>query len=437
STSIKSLETENLGTGRNADVIPAELEMAKGPTCLSSSKIQHVAVKKLRMDDDTGDARTLAVLAHEVSLMQNLSHKNIVKLIGFVEKTKDGIAWVILPWEKNGNLREFIWSTDWELPERLALIYDVAMGIQYLHSRKPPICHGDLKSLNVLVSATNHAVLTDFGSARAMGSEFDAAQLYQVVTGNFPFDAENDSSAVLCIVEGRLPVVSGNARLSQVMALSNLMIDCWNSYPSRRPTANACERQVHWMDRTTPSSRSKSASVKAHSARLLSSVAHMHLSHGRTEEAEDHFRQSMAIARSTKDNTAIITASQQLGHVCRLKGKYVEAVELYTAALDLSSQVGNTLSRAQAFNGLGEVYRLQGEHSKAEECYISARDISSQVGNKPGLANSLLGLGDVHRLRGDFCKAEDFYITARDICSRIENQNGVAYAVKALGDVYR
>lgn len=113
------------------------------------------------------NVRCIQLLAHEVSLLNELSHENIVKVIGFVEDAKDGIAWMILPWEKNGNLREFIASAEWEFPERLALvcrfpailcispslttlqIHDVANGVDYLHSRESPICHGDLKSVSL------------------------------------------------------------------------------------------------------------------------------------------------------------------------------------------------------------------------------------------------------------------------------------------------
>lgn len=62
----------------------------------------------------------------------------------------------------------------------------MALGLEYLHNREPPICHGDLKSvsvvisrmlvthsllsilaqLNILVNSANRAVITDFGSAR-------------------------------------------------------------------------------------------------------------------------------------------------------------------------------------------------------------------------------------------------------------------------------
>ncbi|KIO15524.1 hypothetical protein M407DRAFT_34883 [Tulasnella calospora MUT 4182] len=47
----------------------------------------------------------------------------------------------------------------------LSQICDVAKGVEYLHSRTPPICHWDVKSINILVNFKCRAVITDFGSA--------------------------------------------------------------------------------------------------------------------------------------------------------------------------------------------------------------------------------------------------------------------------------
>lgn len=58
---IKPLETDSLGRGGNADVIPAELAPAEPAEPSRSADVQHVAVKKLRLDGDTDDTRVLAV----------------------------------------------------------------------------------------------------------------------------------------------------------------------------------------------------------------------------------------------------------------------------------------------------------------------------------------------------------------------------------------
>ncbi|KIO32424.1 hypothetical protein M407DRAFT_66802 [Tulasnella calospora MUT 4182] len=225
----------------------------------------------------------IQLLAHEMYLLNNLSHNNIIKIIGFVEDAKDGTAWIVLPWEENGNLREFVASADWDSLTAFK-IYDVVSGIKYLHDREPPICHGDLKSLNVLINSKNEAIITDFGSARPVEVAASGATItltsskwtlrwaapellagdlpdpasdiwafgwicWEVMTSNFPFEGNSDVSTVLQIIHGKLPTVHGDGRVDHVIALANLMIDCWNLDPSKRPTAKSCERHIYWMVR--------------------------------------------------------------------------------------------------------------------------------------------------------------------------------------------
>jgi len=45
--------------------------------------------------------------------------------------------------------------------DRLSLIVDVALGLQYLHEEK--VIHGDLKALNILVTPSRRACIADFG----------------------------------------------------------------------------------------------------------------------------------------------------------------------------------------------------------------------------------------------------------------------------------
>lgn len=55
-------------------------------------------------------------------MVDGLTHPNIVEIIGFVEDVKRRIAWLVFPWEANGNVREFVLSGKWEIPERVSLV---------------------------------------------------------------------------------------------------------------------------------------------------------------------------------------------------------------------------------------------------------------------------------------------------------------------------
>lgn len=56
--------------------------------------------------------------------MAGLSHENIVRIIGFVEDFENQTAWMVLSWEPNGNVSEFLARGHWEIPERVSLVSD-------------------------------------------------------------------------------------------------------------------------------------------------------------------------------------------------------------------------------------------------------------------------------------------------------------------------
>ncbi|KIO23994.1 hypothetical protein M407DRAFT_47576, partial [Tulasnella calospora MUT 4182] len=215
---------------------------------------------------------------HEVEVMARFKHKNIVRLIGFVEDLENGTAWIVLSWEPNGNVGEFLATGDWEIPERISLIKDTFQGIKYLHTRQPPICHGDLKSLNILVNSSCHAVITDFGSAPCPPIHVGAAgnQLtltgpawslrwaapevmngkrpglssdiwaagwvcWEVMTDKVPFPELNSAGVItLMVIQGGVPSPREEGQLGQIVALCSLMTDCWAFDPKARPNVDRC-----------------------------------------------------------------------------------------------------------------------------------------------------------------------------------------------------
>ena len=61
--------------------------------------------------------------------MVELSHPNIVELEGFVEDASKHMIWLVFPWEENGNLRDFLASGEWEIPERISLVRSVPIPV--------------------------------------------------------------------------------------------------------------------------------------------------------------------------------------------------------------------------------------------------------------------------------------------------------------------
>lgn len=70
-------------------------------------------------------------------------------------------AWIVTLWQPNGNILEYIAEKSPNETDRLELVrrarflsfhadrpsqaLDTAYGLEYLHGRRPSVCHGDIK----------------------------------------------------------------------------------------------------------------------------------------------------------------------------------------------------------------------------------------------------------------------------------------------------
>ncbi|KAF9238135.1 kinase-like domain-containing protein, partial [Melanogaster broomeanus] len=101
-------------------------------------------------------------LHREIKVWLNLKHVNVVPLFG----TTMGfgrLPAMVCPWLDNGQLSSYLerQGSSVTTGERLALLSDVAVGLQYLHSQS--VVHGDLSGSNVLIDDNGRACIADFG----------------------------------------------------------------------------------------------------------------------------------------------------------------------------------------------------------------------------------------------------------------------------------
>lgn len=100
----------------------------------------------------------------EARLMQHLEYPAIPKIIDYVETGE--YCYLIMEYIKGQSLGELLRSGKrFSLREILALGKEIARVLEYLHSRKPSVCYGDLKPDNLMFSETGHLYLIDLGSA--------------------------------------------------------------------------------------------------------------------------------------------------------------------------------------------------------------------------------------------------------------------------------
>lgn len=100
----------------------------------------------------------------EAKLLCSLDHPAIPKMIDYVEKEET--CYLIMEYIKGESLEEKLKKgKGYSFREIVNIGICLAEALEYLHTRIPPICFGDLKPANVMMSEAGKVYLVDLGSA--------------------------------------------------------------------------------------------------------------------------------------------------------------------------------------------------------------------------------------------------------------------------------
>ncbi|KAG8989909.1 hypothetical protein FRB90_002012 [Tulasnella sp. 427] len=441
-------------------------------------KPRKVAVKKIRydhveaMEDGASEEKFLRaseqLFANELQIVSRLSHPNIVELSGFVEDIASTTAWLVFPWEENGNLREFLQTGTWDIPERVYLasgsqyvIQEVAHGLEYLHTQEPPICHCDMKSLNVLINARHSAVITDFGSARILrGSGRDVPSIPKRPTSSassngYSYAEKSEIVITSSTTDLTLTGPGYSIRWAPPEALvgerrPGLTNDIWalgwiaweaitGSYPFediQRPGKV-----------TITIARGQMPRIREHSQlSLIGRLCDLML---RCWKLNPEKRPSAKEARMELGNMARARMGEQApksrsaalilqnGEIYRAAGKNSDALKLFHDAFMFCLQTGDRPLEVAALKAQAKTHQALSDYTSAEECLLRAQQICSNINDRLGEASTSKDIGDLRLHRGKYKEAERPYLRGLEIYISMRNISGVAGLLKSLGDATR
>jgi eukaryotic-like serine/threonine-protein kinase len=109
------------------------------------------------------DAGFIERFRREAVAAAQLAHPNIVRVYDFVEQ--DGIYYLVMDYISGASLAERMKTAPVGLPMAAAVTRDIGSALDYAHARG--LVHRDVKPSNILLTPEGHAMLTDFGIARA------------------------------------------------------------------------------------------------------------------------------------------------------------------------------------------------------------------------------------------------------------------------------
>uniref|UniRef100_A0A8C3YRU7 cyclin-dependent kinase n=1 Tax=Catagonus wagneri TaxID=51154 RepID=A0A8C3YRU7_9CETA len=126
---------------------------------------QLVALKKIRLDLETEGVPSTAI--REISLLKELKHPNIVRLLDVVHSEKK--LYLVFEFLSQDLKKYMDTMPASELPPHLVKSYllQLLQGVHFCHAHR--VIHRDLKPQNLLISELGAIKLADFGLARAFG----------------------------------------------------------------------------------------------------------------------------------------------------------------------------------------------------------------------------------------------------------------------------
>ena len=105
-----------------------------------------------------------------------LSHPNIVRFVGVYYTERNSVFPVMIMELMDESLTHYVKKPNISMKMKASILYDVAFGLNYLHSYNPPIIHRDLSPNNILLSRDSVAKISDLGVAKVVQADSRATQ---------------------------------------------------------------------------------------------------------------------------------------------------------------------------------------------------------------------------------------------------------------------
>ncbi|MSO29800.1 MAG: CHAT domain-containing protein [Acidobacteria bacterium] len=152
--------------------------------------------------------------------------------------------------------------------------------------------------------------------------------------------------------------------------------------------------------------------------------------------AEPALVEALSIANSIAEADVLIVASNNLGIVQRLQGKYDDAIANYQRTLAVAEKAGRRDSVARTLNNLGVVAQAQGDARSALDYLTRSLALKEELGQTQDLVTTAVNIGDLHQYQRNFSLALDYFERGRELAVKAGVRRGEGSALTAIGGIH-
>jgi tetratricopeptide (TPR) repeat protein len=150
-------------------------------------------------------------------------------------------------------------------------------------------------------------------------------------------------------------------------------------------------------------------------------------------EAEERFRQSMAIIESGEDQAAVADDCFSLGQVMQYQRRYTEAKDWFRKALEVHQRLQDEEEMVKDYRALGLAAQYRFEYEEADSWYQRARAIVEENRDEETAVLVFHELGTVCHARYQYDEAESWYQQALTLSDRLGKEEQMAVEFHHLG----
>lgn len=224
-------------------------------------------------------------IIEEESNIAKVNFKYIVTLFGLCSE----VTALVMEYMSNGSLNKLLASHTLMWPKKFQMIHEASMGMDFLHSMKPPLLHLNLKTSNILLDDHLHVKISDFGliqweedmsktvllenlTARGNisyippetftqcpyppGTTFDVYSfgivIWEILTQQKPHAGCSMTTVLLQVSQGKRPCVEliPERKPGECDQMISIMTQCWDQDRRKRPQFSEIVKKIETLSET-------------------------------------------------------------------------------------------------------------------------------------------------------------------------------------------